>query len=74
MSRAIHQGCNDKREAEIVLKAVMEERARVSLLLQQLCGAVSLCTRGGTMGFCWLVPSLSSLESGRQQQGPFLSR
>ena len=46
MPRAIQQGCNDKRKAEIVLKTVVEERARVSLLLQQLCGSVPLYTWG----------------------------
>ena len=73
MFRAVQQGCSDKRKAEIVVKAVVEEEQGCSCCCSNFVDQC-LCARGGMMGFSWLVPSLSSppLKSGRQQKGPSL--
>lgn len=61
-----------KRKAEIVVRWYRKEQGCsccCSNFVDQC-----LCARGGMMGFCWLVPSLSSpsLKCGSQQQGRFL--
>lgn len=55
---SVQQGCSDKRKAEIVVNGGRSEQGCsccCSNFLDQC-----LCARGGMMGFCWLVPSLSS--------------